>query len=131
MVPRWSAVHAAGWSPRRSQARLQKRQYLFVVSAAQFREAVLDKLARGGRTCFVFDGLRDEDEVGAASVRGLAERITVADSAKKNRPTQQESHAVYDGVVQRHRVLGIAQTSQKQSTASVLVVRFWERPSII
>jgi len=49
----------------KSQARLEKRQYLVVVSAAQFREAVLGKLDHLAAVELVlFDGPRDEGEPG-------------------------------------------------------------------
>ena len=55
-------------SSRRSLARFEKRQYLAVVSSAQFRKAVLDKLHHLTPVELVlFDGLCDEGEAGPAA----------------------------------------------------------------
>jgi hypothetical protein len=65
-----NATYAAVRSSRRSLARFEKRQYLAVVSSAQFRKAVLDKLHHLAPVELVLaDGLRDEGETG--SVAGL------------------------------------------------------------
>src|ERR1700691_4104747 len=61
-------LNAAVRSSRRLLVRFEKRQYLAVVSSAQFRKAVLDKLHHLTPVELVlFDGLCDEGEAGFAA----------------------------------------------------------------